>query len=110
MKIRAYQTTANFPALMLVATDGFVKSHSSHDDFIEAGCSYFRTIHKEGFRAVEHQLDETSLWKTDDDVTIGLISRDEAREARTVAERTKLNAALNQIFGFMASTPPGKER
>jgi serine/threonine protein phosphatase PrpC len=72
----------NPPTLILVATDGYSNSFRTKEDFYEIGADYLANIRTEGFDVVvsdylEDWLNKVSQQGSGDDVTLGLIYREE---------------------------------
>jgi serine/threonine protein phosphatase PrpC len=69
------------PALILVSTDGYANSFRDEAAFLQIGPDYLEMIRSDGFDAVaahlEEWLAEASALGSGDDVTLGLIYREE---------------------------------
>lgn len=83
-------TAASWPALILVATDGYANSYTSDAHFFKIGSDYLKTIRQNGFDKVIAQLrqilTETSRRGSGDDVTLGILYL-EATTASTVIQQ-----------------------
>ena len=75
------------PALILVSTDGYGNSFRDEAGFLQVGADYLAMIREDGLDAInaglETWLDEASQQGSGDDVTLGIICRTDALQAKT---------------------------
>ncbi len=77
--VQVEETHADFPALILASTDGYVEGFTTDEEFLAVGEEYLKMVGKKGFDVVEERL-KGVLWKVvysgdGDDLTIGLVAR-----------------------------------
>ncbi|MCU0550218.1 MAG: protein phosphatase 2C domain-containing protein [Leptolyngbya sp. Prado105] len=76
MRVKDY-SDQSFPAMILVATDGYANSYETDEDFLKIGADYLHSVRQMGFTQVIAQLpdilSETSRRGSGDDVTLGMI-------------------------------------
>lgn len=69
------------PALVLLTTDGYKKSYDSEEEFLQVGKDILSMLKKEGIGVVSSQLEgwlnSTSSDGSGDDITLGIICRDD---------------------------------
>ena len=67
------------PALIMLATDGYINSYQSEEGFLKVGTDILKMIRDEGPEKVKHELHdwltETSEKGSGDDITLGLVAR-----------------------------------
>jgi serine/threonine protein phosphatase PrpC len=87
------------PALILVSTDGYSNSFRDDAGFLKVGCDLLDIIRSEGLAFVsehlERWLEEATQAGSGDDITVGVLCRMEAVEAReqpAVSEATECGA------------------
>ena len=92
---------ADFPELILLATDGYSNSFSSAEDFHQAGTDFLRLIQEEGTKAVGASLKkfllETSKKGSGDDITVGIIKRQRFGEYDSYEELDLKVSALKNL-------------
>ncbi|MGH7917577.1 MAG: PP2C family serine/threonine-protein phosphatase [Candidatus Binataceae bacterium] len=68
-----------WPALILMSSDGYANSFVSEDDFLQTGHDYFEMIRTRGLRAVAAELpqilEHASENGNGDDISLGILSR-----------------------------------
>ena len=71
----------HLPGLVLLSTDGYANSYSNEDTFREVAADYFRQIQKHGMEEVGKRLktwlEEVTAGGSGDDVTVGLVAREQ---------------------------------
>lgn len=76
-RIRLQMLSESPPALVLLATDGYLNSFKSKPDFLKAGMDFSKIVRSEGLDYVNRNLgkwlSETSQEGSGDDITVGLI-------------------------------------
>jgi hypothetical protein len=99
------------PALVLVSTDGYANSFASDADFLQIGADFLAMAHEHGLAGVAERLPgilrEASEKGSGDDVTFGIMRREDGDEEDDVGEngrkaeseslRTRLDARLKAI-------------
>ncbi|CAN2045873.1 hypothetical protein GMMP1_10061 [Candidatus Magnetomoraceae bacterium gMMP-1] len=76
------------PALILLSTDGYANSFVSDPDFLKVGSDYLQMIRADGIHNVkqelEHFLKDTSQKGSGDDITVGIIIKDQNKESERI--------------------------
>ena len=97
------------PALILVSTDGLSNSYSSDEDFLKIGQGYLEIIRSNGVESVTEELEiflnDISTQGSGDDITLGMIVRQEASEKEEAENEKKHLSSLVIDFSQFIPIP-----
>ncbi len=83
VRLAIYENNADMPGLILVSTDGYSNSFKNDTEFLRVGTDIMSFICSDGLEKVGHHLtewlEETSRMGSGDDITLGIISRQESQ-------------------------------
>jgi serine/threonine protein phosphatase PrpC len=92
--------TGEPPALILVSTDGYANSFRNESGFLKVGSDLLDMIREDGLESISENLEtwlaEASQVGSGDDVTLGLICRMDALQAKVENQDDSVTAELNQ--------------
>ena len=76
----AWFATPDFPALVLLSTDGYANSFRSDDDFLKIGADYLEIIREQGIAVLAEELPailtEATQQGSGDDITLAILQGD----------------------------------
>jgi hypothetical protein len=98
------------PALILVSTDGYANSFRTEEEFLKIGPDYLSTLQSAGIEPVKEHLPrwlaEASRAGSGDDITIGIICRDDVLQTASPPGDWGDQAALDVRADATSSTSP----
>jgi hypothetical protein len=90
-EFRADIQKAPLPALILLSSDGYANSFRSDSDFLQIGPDYLQMLRQRGAAALSAELSDilgdASASGSGDDITLGLIAREDASAASVAVGR-----------------------
>jgi serine/threonine protein phosphatase PrpC len=103
------------PGLVLLSTDGYSNSFASSDAFLKVGTDYLEMIRADGAETVgcnlPKWLEEASREGSGDDITLGIIYRQEPPLSRPPVEMTGESQVVTSVAqGASPAEPPGSDK